>query len=177
MLTEHADCRACGAPAARKPATTHAKTSDDTCENPMYRLTLLLIAVARRTRSHFHTPRSPYSLHTLCPLSLPDARQSPALLSGVERDYVIKRQRHTHEQEDAPSIHDLFGMPKARMKTGQCIHHRHDHQPCPSVPSKHKKLRSWAIAAPGGCQSVPCVHAEALSLEARIMLSCSSILA
>ena len=43
-------------------------------------------------------------------------RQSPALLSGVERENVIKRQRHTHEQEDAPSIHDLFGMPIARMK-------------------------------------------------------------
>ena len=73
MLTEHADCRACGAPAARKPATTHAKTSDDTCGKPMHTLTLLLIAVARRTRSHFHTPRSPDSLHTLCPLALLDA--------------------------------------------------------------------------------------------------------
>ena len=74
---------------------------------------------------------------------------------------------HTRLVRHAHSAHE----------TGQCIHHRHDHQPCPSVPSKHKKLRSWAIAAPGGCQSVPCVHAEALSLEARIMLSCSSILA
>ena len=35
-------------------------------------LTLLLIAVARRTRSHFHTPPSPLSPHTLCLLALSD---------------------------------------------------------------------------------------------------------
>ena len=116
----------------------------------------ILCAPLSSTIAHTTEPRTPLRRRTrLC-----DKETAPHPRAG-------RCPIHTRLVRHAHSAHE----------TGQCIHHRHDHQPCPSVPSKHKKLRSWATAAPGGCQSVPCVHTEALSLEARIMLSCSSILA
>ena len=46
--------------------TTHAKTSEDTCEKPMHRLTLLLIAVARRNRKSLpYSSVSPFPQHSL----------------------------------------------------------------------------------------------------------------
>ena len=140
MLTEHADCRACGAPAATKPGTTHAKTSDDTCENPIHRLTLLLISPSLAALGvtsillALLTPFTPSSPSPSLTPSLPSSSSPPLVLSCLNSPPAVPQ--CPRPSPPCPSLPPASAPPQ------------HPHHPIPAAPLTHLQHHPAIIRTP-----------------------------